>query len=144
MVPGTELPPLALTISAAANERYWRAAGVRHPTLEAGALYPPIAANLTVLCFARVCADPVIQTRQVVRCHGRADAGVELVTAGTVTARYEKRGRTYIDIATTVTIDGELLWESEVSFTPAATLERSDREAGPSGPSPKATGAETL
>ena len=121
MVPGTELPPLRLTVSAAANERYWRAAGVSHPALEAGALYPPIAANLTVLCFAEVCADPVIQTRQVVRCHRRAEAGVELETAGTVTDRYEKRGRTYVDVATTVTIDGDLLWESEVSFTPAAT-----------------------
>jgi hypothetical protein len=123
MVPGTELPPLRLTVSAAANERYWRAAGVAHPALEAGALYPLIAANLTVLCFGQACAEPVIQTRQVVRCHRRADAGVELVTEGRVTDRYEKRGRTYIDIATTVTVDRELLWESEVSFTPAARTE---------------------
>jgi hypothetical protein len=119
MTAGTLLPPLRLTISPAANERYWQAAGVDHAVLRAGALYPPIAANLTVLCFGQVCADPVIQTRQVVRCHRRCDAGVELVTTGRVTDRYEKRGRMYVDIATEVTTaDGEPLWSSEVSFTP--------------------------
>ena len=110
---------MRLTTSVAANERYLRAAGFDHPALEAGALYPPIAANLTVLCFGQVCADPVIQTRQVVRCHRRCDAGVELVTTGRVTDRYEKRGRMYADIANEVTTaDGEPLWSSEVSFTP--------------------------
>src|SRR5436309_14833533 len=102
MTPGTLLDPLRLTVSATANERYWRAAGVEHPALVAGALYPPIAANLTVLCFAQVCPDAMIQTRQHLRCHRRAEAGVELVTTGQVTQRYEKRGRTYVDVATTV------------------------------------------
>jgi hypothetical protein len=126
LAPGTVLGPLRLTVSAAANERYWRAAGVDHPALAHGALYPPIAANLTVLCFAQVCSDAMIQTRQVLRCHRRADAGVELVTTGTVAKRYDKRGRTYVDVETTVTTadtPGEPLWTSEVSFTPAATLD---------------------
>src|SRR4249920_1924753 len=116
--PGTVLGPLRLTISSAANERYWRAAGVDHPALAAGALYPAIATNLTVLCFGQVCPDAMIQTRQRLRCHRRVDAGVELVTAGVVSARYEKRGRTYIDVTTTVSTDDGLLWTSEVSFTP--------------------------
>src|SRR4051794_38674732 len=90
---GTDLGVLALTVSPAANERYWRAAGVDHPLLTAGALYPPIAANLTVLLFGQVCPEPVIQTRQVLRTHRRADAGIELVTTGRVTNRYEKRDR---------------------------------------------------
>lgn len=122
---GTELPELRLSISGAANERYWRAAGVQHPALEAGALYPPIAANLTVLCFGQVCSDAMIQTRQRLRCHRVADAGVELITRGRVTSRYDKRGRTYLDIETVVsTADAPdaPLWSSEVSFTPAATL----------------------
>jgi hypothetical protein len=118
--PGTQLAPFAVTVSAAANERYWRAAGVSHPALAAGALYPPIAANLTVLCFGQCCDTPVIQTRQVLRAHRRADAGVELVTAGEVVSCYDKRGRAYVDVHTTITADGELLWSSEVSFTPAA------------------------
>ena len=119
LAPDQRLGPMRVTISHAANERYWRAAGVDHAVLRAGALSPPIAANLTVLCFGQVCDDPVIQTRQVVRCHRRCDAGVELVTTGRVTDRYEKRGRMYVDIATEVTTaDGEPLWSSEVSFTP--------------------------
>ncbi|HEV7526616.1 MAG TPA: hypothetical protein VGP92_16730 [Acidimicrobiia bacterium] len=125
MAAGTVLGPLLLTVSAAANERYWRAAGVDHPTLRAGALYPPIAANLTVLCFTQVCPEAMIQTRQVLRCHRRVDAGVELVTTGRVTRRYEKRGRTYVEVETTVVTaeaPDEPVWTSDVSFTPAANL----------------------
>ncbi|MDQ1384046.1 MAG: hypothetical protein QOG65_1425 [Actinomycetota bacterium] len=125
MAPGTELGPFRVTVSAAANERYWRAAGVDHPALAAGALYPPIAANLTVLCFGRVCPDAMIQTRQHLRCHRKVAAGVELVTTGKVSRRYEKRGRTYVDVETMVaTADrpDEAVWSSEVSFTPAATV----------------------
>ena len=122
---GLELPPLTLTVSAAANERYWRAAGVDHAALAAGALYPPIAANLTVLCFGQVCPDAVIQTRQRLTSHRRAHAGSDLVTTGRVTARYEKRGRAYVDVETTVTTSDapdSPVWTSVVSFTPAATL----------------------
>lgn len=125
MAPGTVLGPLSLTVSEAANRRYWQAAGVDHPVLAAGALYPPIAANLTVLCFAQVCSDAMIQTRQSLRCHRRVEAGVELVTTGRVARRYEKRGRTYIDVETTVATaaaPADPVWSSEVSFTPAETL----------------------
>ena len=101
--PDQPLGPLRLTISAAANERYWRAAGVDHPALAAGALYPPIAANLTILCFQQTCPDAMIQTRQRLQCHRRAHAGAELVTTGRVVARYEKRGREYVDIE----VDGD-------------------------------------
>ena len=122
---GTVLGPLRLTVSAAANERYWRAAGVDHPTLAAGALYPPIAANLTVLCFAQLFPDAVIQTRQHLRCHRRVTAGVELVTTGRVARRYEKRGRSYVDVETTIVAadaPDDPVWTSELSVTPAATL----------------------
>ena len=125
LVPGTALGPLRLTVSNAANERYWRAAGIDHPALAAGALYPPIAANLTVLCFAQVCPEAMIQTRQHLRCHRRVAAGVELVTTGVVAQRYEKRGRTYVDVETTVVTaeaPHDPVWTSAVSFTPAATL----------------------
>jgi hypothetical protein len=125
LVPGTALGPLRLTVSNAANERYWRAAGVDHPALAAGALYPPIAANLTVLCFAQLCPEAMIQTEQLLRCHRRVAAGVELVTTGVVAQRYEKRGRTYVDVQTTVaTTDApdDPVWTSAVSFTPAAAL----------------------
>jgi hypothetical protein len=125
MVPGTGLGAFRVTISGAANERYWRAAGVDHPALAAGALYPPIAANLTVLCFTQVCPEAMIQTRQHLRCHRMVGAGVELVTTGKVCRRYERRGRTYVDVETVVTTadrPDEPVWTSEVSFTPAATV----------------------
>jgi hypothetical protein len=125
LTPGTVLGPLHLTISPAANERYWRAAGVDHPVLRAGALYPPIAANLTVLCFTQVCPEAMIQTRQRLQCHRRVEAGTELVTTGRISRRYDKRGRTYVDVETTVVAadaPGAPVWTSEVSFTPAATL----------------------
>jgi len=119
--PGFDLGELRLTITRAANERYWRAAGVDHPALRAGALYPPIAANLTVLLFAARCPDPVIQTRQVLRCHRSAPADVALHTTGAIVDRYDKRGRAYVDLEARVTIDGDALWTSIVSFTPAST-----------------------
>jgi hypothetical protein len=125
--PGQRLEPLRLAISPAANERYWRAAGVDHPRLRAGALYPPIAANLTILCFQLTVPDAMIQTRQRLRCHRSALAGIELVTTGRVADRYEKRGREYVDIeAHVVTADGPdaPLWDSWVTFTPTAALGR--------------------
>jgi len=125
LAPGVDLGQLALTISAAANERYWRAAGVDHPALRSGVLYPPIATNLTVLHFGATCPDPVIQTTQRLRCHRRAFAGAELITTGRVTDCYEKRGRKYVDVHTEITTADApdlALWSSDVSFTPAATL----------------------
>jgi hypothetical protein len=125
LAPGQDLGRLALTISSAANERYWRAAGVDHALLRAGALYPPIATNLTVLLFGATCPDPVIQTRQRLRAHSRAPSGIELITTGAVTNHYEKRGRDYVDVHTEVMAadaPDTPLWSSDVSFTPAATL----------------------
>ena len=119
------LGPLRLTISEAANERYWRAAGVDHPALQAGALYPPIAANLTVLCFQQTVPDAMIQTRQRLKCHRSAQAGADLITFGRVVTRYEKRGREYVDIeCAVITADApdQPLWTSWVTFTPTATL----------------------
>ena len=125
--PGRALGPLRLTVSAGANERYWRAAGADHPRLRTGALYPPIAANLTILCFQLTVPDAMIQTRQRLVCHRAAAAGGELVTTGVVADRYEKRGREYVDVeAHVVTADApaEPLWDSWVTFTPTATLSR--------------------
>lgn len=124
--PGTDLGVLELTVSAAANERYWRAAGADHPLLRTGLLYPPIAANLTVMLFNQTCPEPVIQTRQGLRIHRRARAGVPLVTTGRITDCYEKRGRAYVDLEALVKTSDALaqpLWTSIVSFTPVATLD---------------------
>ena len=125
LAPDQPLGPMRVTMSEAANERYWRAAGVDHPALQAGALYPPIAANLTILCFLQTCPDAMIQTKQRLKCHRSAQAGVDLITFGRVVSRYEKRGREYVDIEVAViTADApdQPLWTSWVTFTPTATL----------------------
>jgi hypothetical protein len=117
---GTPLGPFTVTVSREANERYWASAGADHPLLRAGALYPPIAANLTVLTVQTVCDRPLLQTAQRVVAHRRADAGTELTTTGVVTERYEKRGREYAVVTADVTLpDGDLLWTSVATFTPA-------------------------
>jgi hypothetical protein len=117
---GDRLGPLTLTISRAANERYWASAGADHALLAAGALYPPIAANLTVLLTQTVVKRALIQTAQRIVSHQRADADVELTTTGTVAERFEKRGREYIVVNAEVTLpDGAPLWTSVATFCEA-------------------------
>jgi hypothetical protein len=119
---GTRLGPMRLRISRAANERYWAAAGVDHPALRAGALYPPIAANLTVLLVQTVADRALLQTAQRVVSHRAADADVELTVTGRVERRFEKRGREYAVVEAEVTLpDGDRLWSSTATFCGAGT-----------------------
>jgi hypothetical protein len=116
-VVGTDLGPLRITVSAAANERYWASAGVDHPALRQGALYPPVAANLTVLLFQTVATRPLLHTSQRLISHRRGEAGTELTVTGTVADRYEKRGREYAVVDAVVALpDGEPLWTSTATF----------------------------
>lgn len=117
---GTAFGPLTLPISRAANERYWASAGVDHPALRAGALYPPIAANLTILALQTVVDQALLQTAQRIVCHRRADADVALTVSGSITDRYEKRGRDYVVATAEVTLpDGDALWTSVATFCAA-------------------------
>jgi hypothetical protein len=114
---GTSLGPLRFTVSPAANERYWSSAGVDHPALRAGALYPPIAANLAILLFQTVATRPLLHTAQRLVCHRRGEAGAELELTGTVVERYEKRGREYAVVEAVVALtDGAPLWTSIATF----------------------------
>jgi hypothetical protein len=116
-VAGTELGPLRITVSAAANERYWASAGADHPALRQGALYPPIAANLTILLFQTVATRPLLHTSQRLVAHRRGDAGSEVTVTGTVTDRYEKRGREYAVVDAVVALpDAAPLWTSTATF----------------------------
>jgi hypothetical protein len=116
-VAGSELGPLRVTVSEAANERYWTSAGVDHPALRQGALYPPIAANLTILLFQTVATRPLLHTSQRLVSHRRGDAGTELTVTGTVSERYEKRGREYAVVDAVVTLpNGPPLWTSTATF----------------------------
>ena len=114
---GTGLGPLRFTVSPAANERYWSSAGVDHPALRDGALYPPIAANLAILLFQTVATRPLLHTAQRLICHLRGEAGAELEVTGTVVERYEKRGREYAVVEAVVALpDGVPLWTSVSTF----------------------------
>lgn len=117
---GSSFGPVSFTVSPAANQRYWASAGVDYPALRAGALYPPIAANLTILAFQTLDDRPMLQTAQRVVCHRRAEAGTALTVTGEVLERYERRGREYVVVEATVSLrDGEPLWTSVATFTPA-------------------------
>jgi hypothetical protein len=114
---GTALGPLRITVSPAANARYWSSAGVDHPVLREGALYPPIAANLTILLFQTVATRPLLHTAQRLVCHRRGDAGAELEVTGAVIERYEKREREYAVVEAVVALpDGLPLWTSIATF----------------------------
>jgi hypothetical protein len=120
--PGAVLDPLTLTISVAANDRYWQGAGIDHPLRRSGALYPLIATNLTVLTFQQHCPAAMIQTHQHLVCHRRGDAPAQLETVAEVVDLWDRRGLPYLSVRATITCDGAELWTSTVHFTPAARL----------------------
>ncbi len=126
---GTTIGPFSFDLSVQANERYWHSAGVSHNVFVVGAAYPLIAANATVLTWLDKCATPMIQTRQHLECHGIAYCPVQLTTHGRVTDRFDRRGRTYISVATEISGAGQTLWTSTVDFTPtSAVIQETTRE----------------
>jgi hypothetical protein len=116
---GEALGPLRLEVSADANDRYWRGAGIDQPTGASRRLFPPMAANLTILLLQSAVAEPVLHTAQRLRCHRASDADVALTVTGRVAASYERRGRAYAVIEASITLPGdEALWSSTATFTP--------------------------
>ncbi|MBM3674830.1 MAG: MaoC family dehydratase [Actinobacteria bacterium] len=117
VVEGERFGPVGFTVSPAANQRYWASAGARHPLLAAGALYPPIAANLTILAFQTIAPVPLLHARQRLRAHRSGPAGVELTVTGAVSERYERRDREYVVVIAEITLfDGDPLWTSVATF----------------------------
>jgi hypothetical protein len=116
---GTELGPLPLTVGEAANDRYWAGAGIDHPARRAGFLYPPMAANLTILLVQTQLPLPMLQTAQRLECHRAGRAPADLVVTGVVAQRFAKRGREYMVVEATVgVVDEAPLWTSVATFTP--------------------------
>ena len=107
-----------MTVSAAANDRYWEGAGIEHPARAAGLLYPPMAANFTILLFQTVADRPLLHTAQRLVCHRSAHAEVELTVTGRVLDRFEKREREYAVVEAEVSLPtGDPLWTSTATFT---------------------------
>jgi hypothetical protein len=115
---GQELPDLRLSVSAAANDRYWAGAGIDHPARAAGRLYPPMAANLTILAVQQVVDEPLLHTAQTLACHCAASAPADLVVRARCAGRLEKRGRDYAVVDAWIEdADGSTLWTSTATFT---------------------------
>jgi acyl dehydratase len=124
---GDRFPELALRLSARANERYWAGAGVDHAARREGLLYPPMAANLTILLVQQQAPEALLHAEQVVECMASAPADTDLVVNGVVAERLEKRGRQYAVIDATVAVaGGEVLWQPRATFTPARAPARRD------------------
>jgi hypothetical protein len=118
---GETLGPLVVPVSDTASARYWRAAGIDPPPAAEGCLFPPMAANLTILLFQTAVVEPVLHTAQRLTCHRLARAGVELTVDGRIAERYERRGREYAVVDAVVRLpDGAPLWSSHATFTPVA------------------------
>jgi acyl-coenzyme A synthetase/AMP-(fatty) acid ligase len=114
---GDELERASYDVSIAANDRYWAGAGIEHAERAAHALFPPMAANLTVLAVQAAGAGPLLHTAQRLVAHDRATAPATLVAAGRVTKRFEKRDRQYLEATLDVTTsDGLPLWTSVATF----------------------------
>lgn len=136
---GDRFPELAIRLSARANDRYWAGAGVDHAARTTGVLYPPMAANLTILLVQQVSPEALLHAEQALACVASATGDAQLRVNGTVAERFEKRSREYAVIdATVATAGGAALWRSRATFTPARVPDRRDatepRAARPRGP----------
>ena len=107
-------------VPATANDRYWRAAGIEHAARDARVLYPPMAANLTIMAFQTIAAAALLHTAQRIECHGSATAPNTLTVVGEVTGRFERRGREYIEVTTVISDAADThLWTSVATFIEA-------------------------
>ena len=118
---GAAFGPVVYDVSETANDRYWQGAGVEHPTREAGFLYPPMAANLTILALQSIAPTPLLHTHQRLDCHRAMRAPTALTETGTVTGRFARRGREYLEVTADISADDTSLWTSVASFIAAGT-----------------------
>jgi len=116
---GTRFGPVTFSVPETANDRYWEAAGIDHPARAEGALYPPMAANLTILALQTVAPAPLLHTAQTLRSHTVARAPADLTVSGSVTGRFAKRGREYVEVSVEVTVGDGPLWTSVATFVEA-------------------------
>lgn len=127
--PGTDLGALTLEVTAPANDRYWRGAGIDHPAREAQLLYPPMGVNFTILLVQRTISAGLLHTWGRLWCHTAVAAPQAVSIAGRVTDRWVRRARDYFTVASEVRdAGGSLLWSIESDF--AAARRRDDAEDG--------------
>lgn len=132
--PGSPFGPIEFTVSPAANDRYWGSAGVDHVLMRDGYLYPPMAANFTILAFQTIVPAHFLHTGQRLECHGKVPASADVTVTGIVLDRIEKRNRNYVEIRADIGRDtGEPLWTSIATFCDpqARSTDGSDRPRPP-------------
>ena len=78
-----------------------------------------MAANLTILALQTVAPDPLLHTHQSLVCHRAVHAPATLTVTGSVTGRFERRGREYLEVTAELTAAGEPLWTSVATFIAA-------------------------
>lgn len=128
---GTVLGPLPVAVSGPAADRYWAGAGIDHPARGVGWLYPPMAANLTILLAQTRIAEPLLHARQWLAFVSNAPAPADLVVRGEVADRWRRRDREYLAVEAVVTTgDGVEMWHARGEFTQV----RARRPAGPVAP----------
>ncbi|HVM39200.1 MAG TPA: MaoC/PaaZ C-terminal domain-containing protein [Acidimicrobiia bacterium] len=107
---GTDLGRYQVTVTEAAAERYWRGAGIEAPGRLA---YPPMAVNLTILLVQQTVPISFLHTRERLASIGAVEAPCDLVVTGRCVDRFDKRGRPYFVVDSTVaTADGRAVWRS--------------------------------
>jgi hypothetical protein len=115
---GQQLGPLEVTVSAEGNERYWAAAGVDHPLLREGVLYPPIGATLVIMLVrSAIAPGEVLHTGQQLTAHRFAHVDEPLLTTAVVRDRFSKRDRDYVIVdGRTCNARGETVWSMSGTF----------------------------
>lgn len=125
--PGIDLGVLDLDVSAEANDRYWRGAGIDHEAREAGLLFPLMGVNFTMLLIQRTVRTGVLHTWGRIRSHAGVAAPAPLIISGHVVERWVRRSRDYFTVVSEVRdAEGDALWTLESDF--AASVPREGAE----------------
>lgn len=134
--PGSDLGSLPVHVSAEANDRYWRGAGISHPARDAGLLYPPMAVNFAILLVQRTIPDGLLHTWGRLRCHAAVPAPADLLVTGGVRERFEKRERDYITVSSEVHDgNGTLVWSTDLELASSRRRVGAGDTGGPTRPS---------
>lgn len=143
---GTDLGLFEVDVSADADARYWRGAGIDPMVAGVAALFPPMAVNLTILLLQQRVTAPILHTRERLRCVGFGEAPQRLRVTGQVADRFVKRGRDYFVIESEIrTDDGDVLWHSTAELaSPRRRLDRSVDSASHDAQSTKSRRDERL
>lgn len=141
--PGADLGVLDLDVSAEANDRYWRGAGIDHEARDAGLLFPLMGVNFTMLLIQRSVPTGVLHTWARIRSHAGVAAPAPLTISGRVTERWVRRSRDYFTVASEVRdAEGAPVWTLESDFAASVPREAADDSDGVSPSFEVAVGAD--